>query len=133
MRLFVFAMGALFVVCGLALVVNSVWMAALYVAGMGVAGGSQRIVQGVIWAHYYGRFGLGKVQGAAMMVGITGAAIGPLPLALFRDLTGSYDVGIIAMAVLPLLSILVVRLGHPERRIVAGLGQGDARADRTAL
>ena len=126
-RLFVFAMVVLFVVCGLALVVNSVWMAVLYVAGMGVAGGSQRIVQGVIWAHYYGRFGLGKVQGAAMMVGITGAAIGPLPLSLFRDLTGSYDVGIMAMAMLPLLSIVVLSWGHPERRIEAGLAADRAK------
>jgi len=122
-RLFVFAMVVLFVVCGLALVVNSVWMAVLYVAGMGVAGGSQRIVQGVIWAHTYGRFGLGRVQGAAMMVGITGAAIGPLPLALFHDLTGSYDVGVMAMATLPLLSIAVVLIGHPERRILAELAE----------
>jgi len=127
-KLFVFAMVALFVVCGLALVVNSVWMAALYVAGMGVAGGSQRIVQGVIWAHTYGRFGLGKVQGAAMMVGITGAAIGPFPLALFRDLTGNYDLGIMAMAMLPLLSIAVVLIGHPERRIAAGLARSDGQA-----
>jgi MFS family permease len=126
-KLFVFAMVALFVVCGLALVVNSVWMAALYVTGMGVAGGSQRIVQGVIWAHYYGRFGLGKVQGAAMMVGITGAAVGPLPLSLFRDLTGNYDVGIMAMAMLPLLSIAVVLIGHPERRIAAGLAASDGQ------
>ena len=120
-RLFVFAMVALLMVCGMALVVNSVWTAALYVAGMGIAGGSQRIVQGVIWAHYYGRFGLGRVQGSAMMVGITGAAIGPLPLALFRDLTGSYDVGVIVMAALPLLSIASVTLGRPERRIEASL------------
>jgi sugar phosphate permease len=124
-RLFIFAMLALLAVCGLALVVNSIWMAALYVAGMGVAGGSQRIVQGVIWAHHYGRFGLGRVQGSATMVGITGAAVGPLPLALFHDLTGNYDLGITAMAVLPVLSILVLTLGHPERRIEAGLRAGE--------
>ncbi len=123
LRLFVFSMCALFTVCLLALVVTSVWMAVLYVAAMGVTGGSQRIVQGVIWAHYYGRFGLGRVQGAAMMAGITGAAVGPLPLALFRDLTGSYDVGVLVMAALPLISIATVLLGRPERRIEAGLAQ----------
>jgi len=56
-----------------------------------------------------------------MMVGITGAAIGPLPLALFRDLTGNYDLGVVVMAVLPLLSIATIILGRPERRIEAGL------------
>lgn len=75
----------------------------------------------MIWAHYYGRFGLGRVQGAAMMAGITGAAVGPLPLALFRDLTGSYDVGVLVMAALPLFSIATVLLGRPERRIEAGI------------
>lgn len=122
-RLFVFAMGALFAVCALALVIDSAWLAVLYVAAMGVAGGSQRIVQGVIWAHYYGRFGLGRVQGAAMMAGITGAAVGPLPLALFRDLTGSYSVGVTVLAALPLISIATVLLGRPERRIEAGLAE----------
>lgn len=120
-RLFSVAMLGLFSVCMLALVLNSTWMALVYVVGMGVTGGTQRIVQGVIWAHYYGRAGLGRVQGSAMMVGITGAAIGPLPLSLFRDLTGNYDLGVIVMGALPLLSILVIAFGHPERRIAAGL------------
>jgi MFS family permease len=113
-RLFVFAMLALLTVCLLALVINSTWMALVYVLAMGVTGGAQRIVQGVIWAHYYGRFGLGRVQGSATMVGITGAAIGPLPLALFHDLTGNYDLGVLVMAALPVLSILALTLGHPE-------------------
>lgn len=126
-RLFNVAMLGLFGVCMLALVINSTWMAILYVVGMGVTGGTQRIVQGVIWAHYYGRMGLGRVQGSAMMVGITGAAIGPLPLSLFRDLTGNYDLGIIVMATLPVLSILVITLGRPERRIEAGLAATKVR------
>ncbi len=126
-RLFSVAMLGLFGVCMLALVINSTWMAVIYVVGMGVTGGTQRIVQGVIWAHYYGRSGLGRVQGSAMMVGITGAAIGPLPLSLFRDLTGNYDLGVIAMATLPVASILVITLGRPERRIEAGLATAEVR------
>ena len=128
-RLFTLAMLGLFGVCMLALVMNATWLAFAYVIGMGVTGGTQRIVQGVIWAHYYGRFGLGRVQGSAMMVGITGAAIGPLPLALFRDLTGNYDLGVIAMAVLPLLAIAAITLGRPERRIEAGLAPAGARRE----
>lgn len=125
-RLFVFAMLGLVGVCLLALVMNSAWLAVLYVVGMGVSGGTQRIVSGVIWAHYYGRFGLGRVQGSAMMIGITGSAIGPLPLALFHQLTGNYNLGIIVMATLPLLSIAAITLGHPERRIEAGLAAAEA-------
>lgn len=113
--LFIFAMGMLLVVLALSLAVNSAWMAVVYVAAMGIAGGSQRIVQGVMWAHYYGRFGLGRVQGSAMMITITGAAIGPFPLAVFRDFTGTYQAGIIAMATLPVLSIVVLLLARPDR------------------
>ncbi|MDA0351733.1 MAG: MFS transporter [Chloroflexi bacterium] len=125
-RLFMVAMVGLMTVCLLALVLNSIWMALVYVVGMGMTGGTQRIVQGVIWAHYYGRVGLGRVQGSATMVGITGAAIGPLPLALMHRLTGSYDFGVIVMATLPVLSILAVTLGHPERRIAAGIAAESA-------
>jgi cyanate permease len=114
-RLFIFAMLALLVVLAMSMVVNSLWMAVVYVFTMGVAGGSQRIVQGVTWAHYYGRFGLGRVQGSATMLGITGAAIGPFPLALFHDLTGNYDLGIMVMMALPVLSIVTVVLARPER------------------
>ena len=113
--LFIFAMGMLLAVLALSLAVNSAWMAVVYVTAMGIAGGSQRIVQGVMWAHYYGRFGLGRVQGSAMMITITGAAIGPFPLAVFRDFTGTYQAGIIAMATLPALSIVVLLLARPDR------------------
>ena len=113
--LFIFAMGMLLAVLALSLAVNSAWMAVVYVAAMGIAGGSMRIVQGVMWAHYYGRFGLGRVQGSAIMIAITGAAIGPFPLAVFRDFTGTYQAGIITMATLPALSIVVLLLARSDR------------------
>ena len=113
--LFIFAMGMLLAVLALSLAVNSAWMAVVYVAAMGIAGGSIRIVQGVMWAHYYGRFGLGRVQGSAIMIAITGAAIGPFPLAVFRDFTGTYQAGIITMATLPALSIVVLLLARSDR------------------
>ena len=114
-NLFIFATLALLVVLAMSMLVSSLWIAVVYAFTMGVAGGSQRIVQGVTWAHYYGRFGLGRVQGSAMMLGITGAAIGPFALALFRDLTGNYDLGIMVMTVLPVLSIAAVVLARPDR------------------
>ena len=52
-----------------------------------------------------------------MMLGITGAAIGPFSLALFRDLTGNYDLGIMVMMVLPVLSIAAVVIARPERML----------------
>ena len=86
-----------------------------YAALMGVSGGSQRIVQGIIWANYYGRFGLGKVQGSAMMVGITGAAIGPLPLGLFFDFNGNYTWGILLLTALTIIAFLSIVVLRPEK------------------
>ena len=109
-------MGMLLAVLALSLAVNSAWMAAWSTSprwgSLEARSGSSR---GVMWAHYYGRFGLGRVQGSAMMITITGAAIGPFPLAVFRDFTGTYQAGIIAMATLPALSIVVLLLARPDR------------------
>jgi len=93
--------------------VDSVFMAVVYVLVMGVAGGAHHIVQGVIWAHYYGRHGLGRVQGSAMTINFCASAVGPLPLAIFHDLTGTYTVGMLVMMALPVLSILALVTARP--------------------
>ncbi len=95
------------------LVINSAFIAVLYVIAMGIANGSHQIVQGVIWAHYYGRSRLGRIQGPAMMIGICGTAIGPFPLALLHDLSGSYSTGILVMMSLPILSLISIFLARP--------------------
>lgn len=116
-RLIIFSMLTLLSALVMSMLVNSLWIAIAYVFAMGVTVGVGQIVQGVTWAHYYGRFGLGRVQGSAMMVTFTGSAIGPFPLALFHDLTGNYDLGIMAMMVLPVLSIIAIILARPERTL----------------
>ena len=79
---------------------------------LGVASGMQSIVSGVTWAHYYGRRGLGRIQGTATMVTITGAAIGPLPVAYLQQRTGTYTSGVLAMAALTLAAAVVVALNR---------------------
>ena len=81
-----------------------------YAVLLGVVGGSSQIIIGVAWAHYYGRHGLGKVQGSAMMVLISGAAIGPLFLAAIRSAFDEYSVGIWVMTALPILGIGALQL-----------------------
>ena len=97
----------------LAVVIDSALVAVLYVIVMGVANGAQHIVQGVIWAHYYGRHRLGRIQGPAMMMGICGSAVGPFPLALLHDHTGSYSFGLLVLTTLPVLSLISVFFAHP--------------------
>ena len=123
--LYAFSMVALFVALVFAVAINSVSLAVVYVLIMGIAGGAHHIVQGVIWAHYYGRHGLGRVQGSAMTINFCASAVGPLPLAIFHDLTGTYTVGMVVMMALPVLSILALvkaRPGASEQAIILTKG-----------
>ena len=117
--LYAFNMGALLVALILVVAVDSVFMAVAYVLVMGVSGGAHRIVQGVIWAHYYGRHGLGRIQGSAMTINFCASAAGPLPLAIFHDLTGSYTFGMVVMMALPVLSVLALVKANPGRTLIA--------------
>ena len=111
--LYAFSMVSLLVALVLVVAVDSVFMAVVYVLVMGVAGGAHHIVQGVIWAHYYGRHGLGRVQGSAMTINFCASAVGPLPLAIFHDLTGTYTVGMVVMMAMPVLSVLALIKARP--------------------
>ena len=111
--LYAISMVSLLVALVLVVAVDSVFMAVVYVLVMGVAGGAHHIVQGVIWAQYYGRHGLGRVQGSALTINFCASAVGPLPLAIFHDLTGTYTVGMLVMVALPVLSILALVNARP--------------------
>ena len=111
--LFVFAMAGLVAALALAVVMDSLFVAVAYVVAMGIATGSFIIVHGTIWAYYYGRRGLGRVQGPAMTISVCASAIGPLPVALFHDLTGTYTLGMLLMMVLPALSVTVMLFTRP--------------------
>ncbi|MDA0265006.1 MAG: hypothetical protein O2803_12770 [Chloroflexi bacterium] len=56
---------------------------------------------------------MGRVQGSAMTITFCASAIGPLPLAVFRELTGSYTVGMVVMMALPALSVVALTLARP--------------------
>jgi MFS family permease len=106
---------ALFIVSlVLAVAIDSIFFAALYIVVLGIAGGFHSVVQGVIWAHYYGRHRLGRIQGTATTIGICGSAVGPLPLALLHDMTGTYTAGIVVMVALPVLSLVSITLARPK-------------------
>ena len=111
--LYAFSMAALLVSLVLAVSIDSVFMAVVYVLMMGVSGGAHHIVQGVIWAHYYGRHRLGRVQGSAMTINFCASAIGSFPLAVFHDLSGSYTLGMVVMMALPVLSVAALIKARP--------------------
>jgi MFS family permease len=110
-------------VLGLQLV-TTVPTAVAYSVLLGGAAGTQGVAAGMIWAHYYGRTGLGRVQGPATMVMISAAALAPLPLAAFRQLSGDYSLGLLVMAAIPVACAIMARLFDPERaRRDAEIGQ----------
>jgi MFS family permease len=86
-----------------------------YAIVIGAASGIQSVSSGVTWAHYYGRQGLGRIQGSATTVLISGAALAPLPLAALQQWTGSYTPGLLLMALLPLLGMLLLAQFRPEK------------------
>ncbi len=95
--------------------VSALPAAIAYSAVLGAAAGTQGVVAGMIWAHYYGRTGLGAVQGPGTMVMISSAALAPLPLAAFRQLSGDYSLGLLVMASIPVACFVMTRLFDPER------------------
>ncbi|GMU39529.1 MAG: hypothetical protein AMXMBFR23_03950 [Chloroflexota bacterium] len=97
----------------LALVIDSVALAVAYAALLGVCQGISQVVNNVVWAHFYGRFGLGRVQGSAVMVNITASALGPLPLAALQGAFDGFRPGIAVMAALPVLSLLAILTARP--------------------
>ena len=74
----------------------------------GLNGAIQRTAGTVVWVNYYGRQNQGVIRGAAMSAMILAAAIGPLPLAMSNDRWGTYSPVLIAYAVIPLVSMLLV-------------------------
>jgi MFS family permease len=80
-------------------VVTTGALAVLYAAILGCAMGMQQIGARYTWPYYYGRQGLGQVQGSAMMVMISATAIGPLLFASVAE-NVSYTVAFGGMLVL---------------------------------
>jgi MFS family permease len=114
-RTILFANLALLLIAMLELqVVTTPVAAVLYTLTLGSVAGTQSVIGGVIWAHYYGRIGLGAVQGTAATVTISAAAQGPLPLATLQELTGAYTVGLLVLAALPILCAGVLAFFRPS-------------------
>ena len=81
-------------------------------AFMGSALGGILLIQALLWAEYYGRMSLGKVQSVAMVVSSLINPMGPVLAGFMWDITGSYRgifTGYIGAEALALLCILLTR------------------------
>jgi len=115
-------------IIALGLVIQAVilWMAsrlgsttAAYVYG--VTFGVMQVAWGtagaVMWAKFYGREHLGSISSVAMSIAIVGTALGPVVMALARDLTGSYGPLFNVIAFFPLVLAVVNVIVRPPHLI----------------
>jgi MFS family permease len=114
------ANAGLFIIATLVLVmVSNPFLGFLYAGLMGLFQGVQMIIMNTTWAYYYGRRGLGKVQGAGSMTNIAYSAIGPLPLAALYGLFGDFRPAILILGALMIISAITVNLVRKQAPHVA--------------
>ena len=70
-----------------------------------------------MWPRYFGRKHLGSIQGFGQMIVIVGASLGPLPLAIALDSTGSYDITLRSLTILPILLAFVALFLRPPKQL----------------
>lgn len=95
------AMGVLSAAVLLLPSVSPGWIAALYGAALGAAGGSARALEGAALPRFFGTRHLGAIRGMVTLVMVVGTAVGPSMLALGHDLTGSYMPALYWLLLLP--------------------------------
>lgn len=83
---------------------------------IGVGWGGMIPMQEVIWASYFGRLHLGAVRGAALPLTLMFSAGGPLAVAYYRDVVGSYDGAMLFVGGMAILGGALLWSLPPARR-----------------
>lgn len=81
----------------LAFFVNGAISAAAFILFYGVAVAVKIVTLNTIWPTYFGRKYLGAIRGATTVFMVLSTALGPLPLGIVYDLTGSFNIAIYIM------------------------------------
>ncbi|MBT3370452.1 MAG: MFS transporter [Rhodospirillaceae bacterium] len=84
--------------------------AIIYAVAFGLNNGCTMTFFGYVWPRYFGRKHLGAIQGTGQMIAVTGASIGPIPLAIAFDLLGSYSETLLALALYPASCAIIALL-----------------------
>jgi MFS family permease len=106
---YVFALGLVVMatsLIGVTLVTDAATSVA-YAAVFGLNNAFTMTLFGYIWPRYFGRLHLGSIQGTGQMIGVVGAALGPLPVGLAFDLLGSPPLTIRLLAIQPLIAAAI--------------------------
>jgi MFS family permease len=85
----------------------------LYSVVFGLANAGLQSHYSFMWPRYFGRRHLGSIQGAAQMIGVVGASVGPLPLGVAFDVFASYTGALYLLAVLPVVCAIMLLFLRP--------------------
>jgi MFS family permease len=112
------AMVCLAAAIALLLVLPDPRLAVVYAVLLGLHGSVLRSTGMVVWINYYGRANQGGIRGVAFCVMILASALGPLPLAVSFDQTGSWTPALLGFLAIPLMSApLVWTAWRPVRSV----------------
>lgn len=75
---------------------------------LGAVQGAEVDVMGYVIARRFGRAAYARIFGTCFGITLVGAMIGPMAMATIFDRTGSYDLGLILLPLLPLVALLLL-------------------------
>jgi cyanate permease len=62
---------------------------------------------------------LGSIAGITYLISVAGSSLGPMPMGIARDLLGSFDVVLNALAIIPLaLALLSLTIRWPRQKLL---------------
>ncbi|MBT3333829.1 MAG: MFS transporter [Rhodospirillaceae bacterium] len=124
-RVFVFGLLVMIASLTSAAMVDDLTTAMIYAVAFGINNGCTMTFFGYVWPRYFGRKHLGAIQGTGQMIGVTGASIGPLPLAIAFDAVGSYQTTLLVLAIYPAIcAIAALFLRTPPQLLLQQSGDG---------
>lgn len=93
---------------------------------LGAVQGAEIDVMGYVMARRFGREAYARIFGTCFGITLVGAIIGPIVMAGIFDRTGSYDVGLMLLPILPVAALALLWLVKPLRdRLAAPLPAGE--------
>jgi nitrate/nitrite transporter NarK len=80
---------------------------------LGAVQGAEIDVMGYVMARRYGRQAYARIFGTCFGITLVGAIVGPMALATIFDRTGSYDLGLMLLPLLPVAAFALLWLARP--------------------
>ena len=94
--------------CGFILLLNGLQWALPASFLLGAVQGAEVDVMGYVIARRFGRSAYARIFGTCFGLTLVGAMVGPMVMATIFDRTGSYDLGLMLLPVLPLIALVLL-------------------------